>query len=210
MNDSRSDRCGIFGGTFDPIHIGHVETVRQVMQQTGLPLVRYIPAAIPPHRPRPGTSAEQRLAMVDLALQDQRDMIVDARELRRRGHSYTVDTVESLQGEFPDIDFSLILGLDALLGFDRWHRWQELLSLVGIYVMVRPGYALPDPLPDWWQVADASAPDSLAAGKIQAISIDPVDVSATGIREGIRAGEDQHHVLHPEVWQYIQIHKLYE
>ncbi len=180
------------------------------MQQTGLPLVRYIPAALPPHRPQPGTSAEQRLTMVDLALQDQADMIVDARELRRRGRSYTVDTVKSLQEEFPDIDFSLILGLDALLGFDQWHRWQALLGLVGIYVMVRPGYALPDPLPDWWQAAGASEPVSLAAGKIQAISIDPVDVSATGIREGIRAGADQQHVLHPGVWQYIQTNKLYE
>lgn len=179
------------------------------MDQAGLPLVRYIPAAIPPHRPQPGASAEARLAMVDLVLGDLPGMVADARELRRRGRSYTVDTVESLQTEFPDTVFSLILGVDALLGLDTWHRWQELLGMVGIYAMVRPGYDLLEPLPEWWRVTE---PDSTfpAAGRIQLVSIDPVDVSATGIREGIRAGEDQQHRLHPAVWQYIQSNHLYE
>lgn len=209
MSTPSSDRCGIFGGTFDPIHIGHVDTVRQVMDLTGLSLVRYIPAAIPPHRPQPGASAEARLAMVDLVLADLPGMVVDARELHRRGRSYTVDTVESLRAEFPDKLFSLILGVDALLGFDTWHRWQELLDMVGIYGMVRPGYDLTESLPEWWR---APEPDSTypAAGRIQLVSIDPVDVSATGIREGIRAGEDQQHRLHPAVWQYIQSNNLYE
>jgi nicotinate-nucleotide adenylyltransferase len=209
LSASSSDRCGIFGGTFDPIHIGHVDTVRQVMDQTGLPLVRYIPAAIPPHRPQPGASAEARLAMVDLVLRDLPGMVADARELRRRGRSYTVDTVESLQAEFPHTQFSLILGVDALLGLDTWHRWQELLGMVGVYAMVRPGYDLPEPLPEWWQAAESDSTFP-AAGRIQLVSIDPVDVSATGIREGIRASEDQQHRLHPAVWQYIQSNHLYE
>ncbi len=209
MSAASHDRCGIFGGTFDPIHIGHVDTVRQVMDKTGLPLVRYIPAAIPPHRPQPGASAEARLAMVDLALADLPGMVVDARELRRRGRSYTVDTMESLQAEFPDTIFCLILGVDALLGLDTWHRWQELLGMVGICAMVRPGYDLPEPLPAWWrtQEPESTFPE---AGRIQLVFIDPVDVSATGIREGIRAGEDQQRRLHPKVWQYIQSNNLYE
>ena len=179
------------------------------MDQIDLPLVRYIPASLPPHRPEPGASAEQRLEMVDLALADHPGMIVDARELRRRGRSYTVDTVESLQAEYGEVSFHLILGIDALLGLDTWHRWQDLLGMIGIYAMVRPGYDLPDPLPDWWQSADAES-NFPSAGRIQLVPIDPVDVSATSIRQGIRAGEDQSGVLHPAVWQYIQSNNLYE
>jgi len=206
-------RQGIFGGTFDPIHIGHVATVRDVIERCNLDQVRYLPASIPPHRSLPGVSAQQRLEMVKIALADEPAMIIDDLELRREGRSYTIDTVQALQQRFPKSTFSLILGLDALLGFDRWHRWQELLELINIIAMVRPGWQPPDPLPDWWQNAvsrDPTKHDTPDTVKIKLVDIDPVDVSATRIRQGIADGDDMGAFLHPGVWQYIQTHGLYE
>jgi len=208
LSDRLPLRQGIFGGTFDPIHIGHVATVRDVMERCNLDQVRYLPASIPPHRSLPGVSAEQRLEMVKIALDDEPAMIIDDQELRREGRSYTFDTVQTLQQQFPQSRFSLILGLDALLGFDRWHRWQELLGLIDIIAMVRPGWQPPDPLPDWWR--DEIKHDTPDTVKIKLVDIDPVDISATRIRQGIADGDDMGAFLHPGVWQYIQTHGLYE
>jgi len=178
------------------------------MQRCGLELVRYLPASIPPHRPQPQASAEQRLQMVSIALENEPGMVIDDLELRRKGRSYTIDTVNSLQKSFPDTRFSLILGLDALLGFDSWHQWQALLKSVDIIAMVRPGWHRPDPLPAWWREAiNHTRRDTV---KIELVDIEPIDISATRIRQGIANGENVGEFLHPGVWQFIQTHRLYE
>ena len=178
------------------------------MTISGLDEVRYLPASIPPHRPQPGASAAQRLQMVEIALADQDNMVVDDRELYRSGPSYTFDTVISLQQELPDIEFNLIIGLDALLGFGSWYQWQDLMERVDIIAMTRPGWELPSPLPPWWR--DAMDRRSGDTAKIELININPVDISATAIRQSILQGSNMESLLHPGVWQFIRSNNLYE
>lgn len=205
---TRPVHCGIFGGTFDPIHLGHTGAVRQIVAPARLDEVRVIPAAVPPHRDEPRVPAAARLDMVRIALADEPGMVEDAREIERDGHSYTMDTVMELRAEFPGTRFSLILGLDAVLGLDRWHRWEDLLAQVAVIAMVRPGWTPPEPLPSWWRTGEgAPGPDS--AGRIHLMAISPMDVSATRIRDDLRAGRDVRHLLHAGVHEYIRRHGLY-
>lgn len=205
---SKPQHCGIFGGTFDPIHLGHTGAVRQVVAPAGLDRVLFVPAADPPHRDAPHASPRQRLEMVRIALAEQPEFAVDARELERDGRSYTIDTVSALREEMPGTRFSLILGLDAVLGLDRWHRWRELLDQVGIIAMARPGWTTPDPLPPWWRSPEG-VPGAETAGTIRLMAIAPLDISATGIRADLRAGRDVGHLLHPGVSDYISRQHLY-
>ncbi len=170
--------------------------------------IRVIPAAIPPHREIPVAGIAERLNMIRIALTNEPGMMLDTRELERAGQSYTVDTVRELQAEIPNTRFSLILGLDAALGLDQWHGWKELLSLVSILLMARPGWSLPEPLPPWWDMCrESPAPDS--PGKFHLIPIKPMDISSTQIRADLCANQDVRHSLHPGVHDYICHHKLY-
>lgn len=200
---------GIFGGTFDPIHLGHTGAARQVVTITGLDELHVIPSSVPPHRGQPVASASQRLDMVRIALASEARMVADSRELRRSGSSYTVDTVAEMRSEYPDSRFSIILGLDAALELDRWHRWRELLDMVDVLVMVRPGWSLPAKLPQWWDNATGESPPGVSTGKIHYVEITPMNVSATRIRDRLRAGEDVSEFLHPEVLDYIRKNELY-
>ena len=208
MTRVRPVHCGIFGGTFDPIHLGHTGAVRQVIGPARLDEVRVIPAAIPPHRNEPHATAAQRLDMVDIALAGENGFVVDPRELQREGRSYTVDTLAELQQEMTGARFSLILGLDAALGLDRWHRWEDLLGMINVIVMVRPGWALPDPLPPWWRAGEG-APSTESTGTMHVMAISPLDISATRIRADLRAGKDVRPLLHPGVYDYIRRNRLY-
>ncbi len=174
--------------------------------------VRYVPASVPPHRGVPGVSAEHRLAMVRIATEHDPMMVADDRELERDGPSYTVDTVESFSAEFPKTTLHLILGLDALLGIESWYRWETLLEKVNVIVMVRPGWSLPERLPNWWaeRKTEMTALAQAETGKIMLLPITPVDISSTAVREGLRDGSPVQHWLHPGVWQYIRDHNLYE
>ena len=204
---------GIYGGTFDPVHLGHVGTVTHVLEQTQLPTIRWIPSAIPPHRPTPGVSAHDRLAMVRLATADEPRFIVDDRELRRNKPSYTVDTIRSLNAQYPSQRYAIILGMDALLSLESWHEYEWLLDTVHIIVMQRPGWSAPDSLPHWWasrQVDQFAQLDTSNAGRIWPIKINPIDVSATEIRQRIQSGQDITGLAPPRVIDYIRHHKLYE
>ena len=204
---------GIYGGTFDPIHLGHVETVSSVLAQTNLVTIRFVPAATPPHRPVPGTSARDRLAMTRIAVQHEPRFVVDDRELHRCQPSFTSDTIRSLMMENPDSRYSLILGLDAALGFDRWHEYQWLLDHVHLIVMARPGWSVPDSLPLWWrerEVEEFAALEVAKAGKLWRVRINPVDISATRIRQALKHGEDIRQWLHNGVFEYIRENRLYE
>ncbi len=130
---------GIFGGTFDPIHCAHLELAREVRAALDLAAVRFIPAGDPPHRAAPVASAMHRLAMVELAVADHPGLEVDAREIHRRGRSYTVETLEELRDEAPARPLALIVGADAFLGLPTWHRWRELFELAHVVVVARPG-----------------------------------------------------------------------
>jgi nicotinate-nucleotide adenylyltransferase len=214
----RMSALGIFGGTFDPIHHGHLRLGIEARQRLGLGTIRLIPAGQPPHRARPGTPAEQRLAMVELATRGLEGFEVDAAEVLCAQPSYTVATLERLRAELGmQRPLVLILGADAFLGLPGWHRWRELFNLAHIAVATRPGYVLADALYGG-DLADecpqrlSQRPEVLhdaPAGSIVPFTIPSLDISATLIRQALAQGDDAHFLLPPLVLDYIQTHHLY-
>ncbi len=132
---------GIVGGTFDPIHYGHLRLAAEVMKALGLPEVRMIPAGVPPHRAPPVASAADRMAMTELGCAEFPGLIADGREIARPGPSYTVVTLQSLHAEDPTLPLALIIGSDAFAGLAGWHKWEQLFTLAHLVVVQRPGEA---------------------------------------------------------------------
>jgi nicotinate-nucleotide adenylyltransferase len=133
------------GGTFDPVHYGHLRSALELKQRIGFEQLRLIPCHIPPHRQQPHCGSEHRWQMLQCALQEFPQLSLDNRELERDSVSYSVETLESLRQELgEDCSLSLVLGNDAFAGLASWHRWQELSGLAHIVVMARPGYQLPN------------------------------------------------------------------
>ena len=135
---------GIFGGTFDPIHYGHLRTAFEMLQALRFGEVRFMPCGNPPHRDAPKADAALRLRMVHVATAAQEGFVVDDRELQRDGPSYSVDTLKALRKEYPQRPLALIIGMDAFLGLPKWYHWQEILELAHIVVAHRPSWRAPD------------------------------------------------------------------
>lgn len=137
----------LFGGTFDPVHLGHLSVAWEAAELLDAE-VRLMPASVPPHRPAPIANAEQRVAMLRAALQKQSRLTLDTRELERSGPSYTIDTLTELRAEQGDRPLVLLIGADAFAGLPGWHRWRELFEVAHIGVLSRPGVdvVLPDAL----------------------------------------------------------------
>ena len=204
---------GIFGGTFDPIHNGHLKAIAAVSQQCRLECVHIIPSASPPHRNQPHASAQQRLEMVALAISGLSGYELDDRELKRASPSWTCDTVRSLQSDYPDRKFCFVAGVDVLSGLADWYFVDDLIDRIHFVVMQRPGWSYPEPLPDWWQSRWTTRLDDLKehrAGKFYEVEIEPVAVSATEIRSAISRGMDVSDMLPTSVWDYICAHNLYD
>ncbi len=205
---------GIFGGTFDPVHYGHLRPALEVKQALGMAQVRFIPCYIPPHRAAPGATPEQRLAMLRLALAGVPGFVADERELLRGGPSYMVDTLASLRGELGDEPLALMLGQDAFAGIDSWHRWQQLFELAHIVVARRPGSEMPGTGALAALVADRLADQSAQlhtspSGKIWFQDVTQLDISATAIRACVKE-EGGCRFLTPEpVREYVEAHGLY-
>lgn len=207
-------RIGLFGGTFDPVHIGHLRAALEVAEALALDELRLIPSARPPHREAPSVSAEDRLAMVRLAVADIATLVVDDRELRRTRHSYTIETLESLRAELGDeVQLLLMLGWDAFCGLPSWHRWRELLELCHILVLQRPD-ADSEPCQELRDfLAARSQPDPQAlkgpGGQITFIWQNPLAVSATQIRGLLATGKSIRFLVPDAVLDYIRAHGLY-
>lgn len=210
---------GIFGGTFDPIHFGHLRLAEEMAEALCLASVRFIPAGTPPHRTRPRTDAHLRLEMVRLAIAGNPHFVLDDREVGLPRLSYTVETLTSLRAEVgPDQPLCLLLGADAFLGLTSWHRWQDLFTLAHIAVAHRPGFpqstwkdAMPEALRAELERRMAHAQDltSCAAGLIVTRPITALDISATHIRDTLRAARSPRYLLPNAVLDYIQSNHLY-
>lgn len=176
---------GILGGTFDPVHFGHLRPALEVMQAIGLQQVRFVPNRIPPHRETPWLNAENRLELLNTAIADQPGFVLDERELRREGQSYMVDTLESLQVDFPSQSICLILGMDAFLGLRQWYQWQRIPQFCHLIVTTRPGFKCNfDAIEDMpvTLATTASELDEVATGRILLQSVTQLDISASVIR----------------------------
>ena len=202
---------GVFGGTFDPIHYGHLRPAQEAMQQLALAELRFVPAAQPPHRPSPQASAAQRLAMVELAIRGLPGLRADDRELRRGGLSYTVLTLESLRAELGNTPLCLLIGADQFCSFETWHRWQEIPALAHLVVLNRPG-ASAGTLPAWARARESAELQELweaPAGRLAFLTVSPQDISATRIRAALARGESVQGQLPEAVLDYIRTNQIY-
>ena len=207
-------RIGLLGGTFDPIHIGHLRAALEVAEQFALDELRLIPSARPPHRGAPQVSAQARLDMVRLAVKDVPPLAVDDRELWRDKPSWTIDTLESLRAELgAEVQLLLLMGWDAFCGLPTWHRWQELLDHCHIVVLQRPDAdsEAPEALRNLLAARSVADPQALKgpAGQIAFVWQMPLAISATGIRERLAAGRSVRFLVPDAVLAYIHAHGLY-
>ena len=199
---------GVFGGTFDPIHYGHLRTAFELLQALRLSEVRFIPCGDPPHRGTTFASAAERLRMVALAIDGQEGFVADDRELARGGPSYSIDTLLTLREEFPQRPLGLILGMDAFLGLHTWHRWDELLDVAHIVVAHRPGWKAPDigPLGELLEEFGTHRVDDLheaLCGRIHIHAVTQLEISSTEIRDLVAAGRDPRFLMPDAVCQAI-------
>ena len=205
---------GIFGGTFDPIHYGHLRTAFELLQMLDFEEVRFVPCGDPPHRGVTFASAALRLAMVRAATRDEPRFVVDDRELRRDGPSYTIDTLASLRQEFPDRSLCLITGMDAFLGLPTWHRWDEILDFAHMVVAHRPGWQAP---------AEGQLGELLARrrtrsardlqeglhGGVHIHAVTQLEIASTGIRRLVADGYDPRYLMPDAVREAIRESSCY-
>jgi len=205
---------GLFGGTFDPVHIGHLRIALELKQHLRLDEMRLIPCHIPPHRRATVASAAQRAAMLDLALEQCHELVVDELELRNPEPSYSVHTLSELRLQLgEEVSLCLAMGMDSLVSFTTWYRWREVLKLAHIVVAARPGW----PLPTQGEMAEylgqrRGVPadlKSLSRGKIVIQELTLLPISSTGIRAQLARGESAQYLLPDPVWRYIAEHQLY-
>ncbi len=202
---------GVYGGTFDPIHYGHLRTALEVKELFALDEVRLIPCSQPAHRASPATAAEMRLQMLRLAVQNQPGLVVDRRELDREGYSYMIDTLKSIKNELPDQSLLLFMGTDAFEGLVRWHQWQQLFDYAHIVVITRPNYQqqLSSEFLSCKIVDNRESLMQENAGRLFFQAVTPLDISATAIRHLIKTARNPGYLLPDNVIEYIDKNKLY-
>lgn len=203
---------GIFGGTFDPVHYGHLRSALEAKEIFGLVEIRLILSAKPPHRQTPHASIGMRLEMLELAVKKQPGFIIDTREIARPGISYMATTLESLRQEFPEQPLLLFIGSDAFNQLTGWYQWQRLFDFAHIVVLTRPSYAV-EQLDDFYADRQTTYKQDLSgqlAGKLYFQPITQLDISATAIRNMIANGQNPRFLLPDTVIAYIKQHQLYQ
>ena len=191
---------GIFGGTFDPIHYGHLRSAFELLEAIELSEIRFMPAGSPPHRETTYADAGTRVALVRAAIDGEPRFLLDDRELRREGPSYSVDTLLDLRAEYAHRSLCLIIGMDAFLGLPQWHEWREILQLAHLVVAHRPGWRAPDAGPLGELLADRGTDrvqdlHESRAGRVYIRAVTQLEISSSAIRELIRAGRDPRYLL---------------
>lgn len=205
---------GILGGTFDPVHNGHIACADYVQRHCGLDSVRLMPCHLPPHRATPGVSAEQRAAMVQLAIAGYPKLALERLELDKHSPSYTVDSLKLLTQREPDNRFYFIIGMDSLCYLRQWKNWQQILQLAHLLVCERPGYQANDGdaafLLKEYGADDISELKQSPAGSILLVHNPLHAISATDIRQQLQHSRTACDTLDPAVLNYIQMQQLYQ
>ncbi len=205
---------GIFGGTFDPVHYGHLRAALEAREALGLDELLLLPAGVPPHRANPRAPAEHRLAMLRLATAGHPELRVDDREVRREGHSYMVDTLSEIRREYPASALMLVIGQDAANEFDSWRRWETILELAHLVVMRRPEsrVAWSGKLASAMESRMVERPEQLrrqTAGRVLPVELTQLAISSTDIRHRLKSGRSPGFLLPDPVIDYIRNHGLY-
>ena len=191
-------KIGLFGGTFDPIHNGHLKIAGIVQRQLGLNKVIFIPAGILPHKAQSQTTAKDRLSMVKLALRGKKKFTASDYETKKKSPSYSVETVRYLKRKLgKQAEFFFVIGADAFNEIRTWRQWQELLRLCQFVVINRPGYAI-------------KLPSGIQEVKVTILRITDIPIAATAIRKQIKKNKDIRKLIPRSVYAYINKHKLYQ
>ncbi|MDJ0750116.1 MAG: nicotinate-nucleotide adenylyltransferase [Woeseiaceae bacterium] len=206
---------GVFGGTFDPVHYGHLRSAFEMLQALDFEEVRFIPCGDPPHRGVTYATAAQRLRLVEVAIAGQPGFIADDRELRRGGPSYTIDTLAGLRTEFPDRSLGLIVGMDAFLGLPEWYRWEEILETAHIVVAHRPGWKAPDIGALGTLISERGTHrvrdlHTTTHGRIHIHAVTQLEIASTEIRDLIAVGRDPRFLMPDAVRNEILESEMYK
>jgi len=220
MSNSGSPLVGIFGGTFDPIHYGHLRVAEEIVETVGLQKMYFVPAGMPRLRYSPVASSQHRVEIVRLAIQKNPDFVLDEREIYRDGVSYSIDTVREFKQEFgEEVRLCFILGADAFIKLPEWNNWKELFNLCHFIVSTRPGYSLTlikellskelrEECSQRW-VSNTESLRKDTSGLIFIASTTMLDISATSIRAHIAVGRSVRHLVPSVTVNYISENKLY-
>lgn len=204
----------LFGGTFDPIHLGHLHAAQTVCSALGVTEVRLVLSARPSHRKEPGATIEQRWEMLRLACETHPQLVPDDREIRRATPSFTVETLSEIRQAHPREPLVWVIGSDAFALLTSWYRWEQLLELCHLVVLKRPGHPMTlEPrllrLMEQARTADPADLEARPAGCVLILERAMEEVSAEGIRGAIRVGAPVAHLLPAAVDTYIRVHRLY-
>lgn len=201
----------LYGGTFDPVHNGHLHAARSVCGALAIDSIRLVLSARPSHRGGQGATMQQRWEMLTLACRSDPRLIPDDREMRRDAPSYTVETLEEIRAAEPDAAIVWVIGSDAYALLASWHRWQRLIELANLVVLQRPGYPLElDPLmTEFTSRHRVDAFESMRAGGVLLLDLEMLEISAAGVRARLAAGEPVDDLLPEGVANYIRAHSLY-
>ena len=204
-----SEPVGLFGGTFDPIHYGHLRTAYELWQSLRLAQVRFLPTGNPPHREPSLASTELRVQMVQAAIAGNEAFVLDDRETRREGLSYSVDTLLDLRRDFPERSLCLLLGMDAFLGMPHWHRWRDIFDLAHVVVAHRPGWKAPITGPLGEVMVDRGTGSvrelhAAPAGRIYVHAVTQLEISSTDLRALIARGRDPRYLVPDSVCKLLR------
>lgn len=212
---SRPRAIGLFGGTFNPVHIGHLRTALELRELLNLDEMRLLPSALPPHRDEPEVSARQRADMVSLAIAGEPGLVLDERELHRMGPSWTLDTLREVRAELgAEARLSFCIGMDSLVSLASWHRWHELTSWAHLVVAARPGWSLPaeGEVAEWLGARRAENAQKLfeqPQGGVLITELTLLPVAATDLRTRISNVRSVRYLTPDTVLDYIKKHQLY-
>jgi len=202
---------GLFGGTFNPVHCGHLLAAESVRTQLELDELRFLPAAQSPFKSRPTISDNHRIAMLELAIAGNPKLTIDTRELQRAGPSYTIDTLIEFAHECPGDRLYLLLGVDAWKDFEQWRQWPSIVDLCHLVVLSRPGYSIPA-LSKYWQkklLDDVQTLKDSRAGKLIFITVPASKAASNEIRKRLKNKQNINDNLPETVRAYIEEHQLY-